>query len=249
MFGAALYVSGSNRRAALAARGSQRERRQRTARAARASRPAAARDLERPAARAVAALSGGRLTPIDFVAIVLVGRLRRRRGADPAPAAGRGVRARLRLRRGRPALVGRAPARKRRDAFMDAAPRPRPDALQRHPGRASRSPAPCRCPRASSTTRPRAEMAAVVQEMRLGQPLDVALERLAEAPALARGGGADVDDHHPAARGRRHRARAAGAGRDARGAQGPDPRDPHGARRAPSSRPTSWPASASSRSC
>ena len=53
----------------------------------------------------------------------------------------------------------------------------------------------------------------------------------ARPAALARGRGADDDADHPAARGRRHGARAVGARLHARGAQGPAARDPHDALR------------------
>ena len=177
MIGAALYLSGSNRRAALAARGSQE-----------GSGSALRARLERLDLRLRGTSngqqlaqwlrsSGGRLTPIDFVAIVLVGGFLAgvvmTRLTPPIVAFVLGyvfVVAGLRW------WVERQRA-KRRDAFMEQLPdlaRMLSNGTQ-----AGLSIAGAVQMSARELDDPAgAEMAAVVQEMRLGQPLDVALERL-----------------------------------------------------------------------
>jgi tight adherence protein B len=177
MFGAALYVSGSNRRAALAARGSQDgggsalrtmfgrldQRLRATGRGQRLAQWLRS--------------SGGRLTPIDFVAIVLVGGLVL--GfvlmllTPPIVAFVLGY---AFIAGGLRWWVERQRA-KRRDAFMDQLPE-----LARmlsNGTQAGLSIAGAVQMAARELDDPAsAEMAAVVQEMRLGQPLDRALERL-----------------------------------------------------------------------
>lgn len=177
MLGGALFLSGSNRRAALAARGraaggesALRARLERLDQRLRATR-----NGERLAQWLRS--SGGRLTPIDAVAIVLVG------GfvasvvlmllTPPVVAFVLGyvfVMAGLRW------WVERQRA-KRRDAFMDQLPdlaRMLSNGTQ-----AGLSIAGAVQMAARELDDPAAaEMAGVVQEMRLGQPLDRALERL-----------------------------------------------------------------------
>jgi tight adherence protein B len=154
LIGLALYVSGSNRRAALASR--RARRRGRSAYRASVERLDQMLRRTRQGARLSQWLraSGGPLSPVDAVAIVVVG----------------GLLLGLLLLALLPPLfafifgyaivvgglrwyVERA-RNKRRDAFMDQLPRPRAHALQRHPGRGSRSRGRCRWRRASSTTRP-----------------------------------------------------------------------------------------------
>jgi tight adherence protein B len=177
MAGAVLYLSGSNRRAALAARGRED-----------GGRGAVRAGLERLDQRLRATArgqrlaqwlrsSGGRLAPVDFVAIVVVG------GAfaslvltllTPRLAAvilGYGF-----VVLGLRWWVERQRAA-RRDAFMDQLPdlaRMLSNGTQ-----AGLSIAGAVQLAARELDDPAAaEMAAVVQEMRLGQPLDRALERL-----------------------------------------------------------------------
>jgi tight adherence protein B len=179
LIGAALWLSGSNRRAALAARGRDdtggggfRAVFERMDNALRRTRQGGRLSQWLRA-------SGGPLTPIDFVAIVLVG----------------GLLTSLVLLLLVPPLVAfilgyafvilgvrwwveRARA-KRRDAFMDQLPdlaRMLSNGTQ-----AGLSIAGAVQMAARELDDPAAaEMAAVVQEMRLGQPLDRALERLQE---------------------------------------------------------------------
>ena len=179
MIGAALWLSGSNRRAALAARG--REDGGGSAVRAALERIDGALRRTNQGQRLAQWLrsSGGKLTPIDFVAIVVVG----------------GLVAGMLLTLLTPPLVAfilgyvfviaglrwyveRARA-KRRDAFMDQLPdlaRMLSNGTQ-----AGLSIAGAVQMAAKELDDPAgAEMAAVVQEMRLGQPLDRALERLQE---------------------------------------------------------------------
>ena len=132
-------------------------------------------------------------------------------------------------RRRRAALVGRAPARQAPRRVHRPAARPRAHAGQRRVGRACRSPARCRWPRASCPTRPAREMRAVVEEMRVGQPVDgrarALRERLPSREVAVlmttiviqqRAGGDTVRALQE-------------LGGDARRAQGPAARDPHAA--------------------
>jgi tight adherence protein B len=179
MIGAALWVSGSNRRAALAARG----REERGGSAFRAALQRIDDGLRRTSRGQRLAewlrASGGPLSPVDFLAIVVVGGL---------------VLSGLLLLLSPPLVafllgyatvilgmrwwVDRARAR-RRDAFMDQLP----DLARMlsNGAQAGLSIAGAVQMAARELDDPAgAEMAAVVQEMRLGQPLDVALERLQE---------------------------------------------------------------------
>ena len=177
LLGGALYLSGANRRAALAARGRE------------GGGPSALRALlERfdQRLRATASgqrlaqwlrSSGGRLTPIDFVAIVLIGGLLASALLTlltPPPVAF--VLGYVFVVAGLRWWVERQRA-KRRDAFMDQLPdlaRMLSNGTQAGlsiAGAVQMSARELDDPAAS-------EMAAVVQEMRLGQPLDRALERL-----------------------------------------------------------------------
>ena len=181
MIGAVLWVGGSNRRAALAARGRGGARRQRLSRRARALR----HDCCGARARASGSsqwlrASGGPLSPVDAVAIVV----RRRAAAQLRPDAARAAARRLRSSATCSSCsalrwyVERA-RNKRRDAFMDQLPdlaRMLSNGTQ-----AGLSIAGAVQMAARELDDPAAaEMAAVVQEMRLGQPLDRALERLQE---------------------------------------------------------------------
>jgi tight adherence protein B len=175
--GGALYLSGSNRRAALAARG-------RDDHGSSALRALLERFDQRLRATATGQRlaqwlrsSGGRLTPVDFVAIVLVGgfvlSMLLMLLTPPVVAFILGyafVLGGLRW------WVERQRA-KRRDAFMDQLPdlaRMLSNGTQ-----AGLSIAGAVQMAARELEDPAAEeMAAVVQEMRLGQPLDRALERL-----------------------------------------------------------------------
>ncbi|MEO8689859.1 MAG: type II secretion system F family protein [Solirubrobacteraceae bacterium] len=177
MFGAALFLSGSNRRAALAARG-------RDGGGGSALRALLGRlDQRLRATQSGGRLaqwlrsSGGRLTPIDFVSIVVVG----------------GFLASLVMTFLTPPIVAfvlgyaftvfglrwwvERQRAKRRVAFMDQLPdlaRMLSNGTQ-----AGLSIAGAVQMAARELDEPAAgEMAAVVQEMRLGQPLDRALERL-----------------------------------------------------------------------
>ena len=253
LIGLALLRRGSSRRAALAARGRDERRRQRRAAACveRARRAAAAHAPGRAARRRGSRASGGPLSPVDAG---------RDRGASAALA-------------GSAAAAHAAAAAWSRSSSRSAIDRRRP-ALVRRAARAAsaatRSWTSCPTSRGCSPTAPRpgsrsrgavqmaarelddpagAEMRRVVEEMRVGQPLDDALERLQRAAAVARGRGADDDDRDPAARRRRHRARAAASwARRSRRARTCCARS---ARCCPAScsRPTSSPASASRRSC
>jgi tight adherence protein B len=179
MIGAALWIGGSNRRAALAARGRDEGGRS----AYRAALERADATLRRTGQGQKLAqwlrASGAPLSPVDFVAIVIVGGFLL--GAvflmlvPPIVAFVLGyafVGAGLRW------YVERARA-KRRDAFMDQLPdlaRMLSNGTQ-----AGLSIAGAVQMAARELDDPAAaEMAAVVQEMRIGQPLDRALERLQE---------------------------------------------------------------------
>ena len=179
MLGAALWLSGSNRRAALAARG--REDGGGSAVRAALERIDAALRRTSKGQRLAQWLrsSGGPLSPVDFVAIVVVGGLLAGMVltllTPPLVAFILGyvfVVAGLRW------YVERARG-KRRDAFMDQLPdlaRMLSNGTQ-----AGLSIAGAVQMAAKELDDPAgAEMAAVVQEMRLGQPLDRALERLQE---------------------------------------------------------------------
>ena len=177
MLGAALFLSGSNRRAALAARGSQEGGGSALrARLDRLDQRLRGTSNGQRLAQWLRS-SGGRLTPIDFVAIVVVGGfvagIVMTRLTPPIVAFVLGyvfVVAGLRW------WVERQRA-KRRDAFMEQLPdlaRMLSNGTQ-----AGLSIAGAVQMSARELDDPAgAEMAAVVQEMRLGQPLDVALERL-----------------------------------------------------------------------
>jgi len=177
MLGAALYLSGSNRRAALAARGSdQGSGNAMRALLERLDHRLRGTSLGQRLAQWLRS-AGGRIAPIDFVAIVLVGgfvaSLVMTFLTPPIVAFVLGyvfVVAGLRW------WVERQRA-KRRDAFMDQLPdlaRMLSNGTQ-----AGLSIAGAVQMSARELDDPAAaEMAAVVQEMRLGQPLDVALERL-----------------------------------------------------------------------
>src|SRR3954447_13546479 len=179
MIGAMLYVGGSNRRAALAARG--RDERSGSAYQAAIARFDAALRRTRQGRRLAQWLraSGGPLSPVDAVAIVVVGGLLLSlllMWLVPlffAFVFGYGFVA-LGLRW----FVERA-RNQRRDAFMDQLPdlaRMLSNGTQ-----AGLSIAGAVQMAARELDDPAAaEMAAVVQEMRLGQPLDRALERLQE---------------------------------------------------------------------
>ena len=179
MIGAALWIGGSNRRAALAARG--REDGGRSAYRASVERLDATLRRTRQGQRLATWLrsSGGPLSPVDFVAIVLVGGFLVSLVMTllvPPPVAfllGYAITV-LGMRW----YVERARA-KRRDAFMDQLPdlaRMLSNGTQ-----AGLSIAGAVQMAARELEDPAAaEMSAVVQEMRLGQPLDRALERLQE---------------------------------------------------------------------
>jgi len=177
MFGAAMFLSGSNRRAALAARG--RDDGGSSALRALLGRLDQRLRSTQSGGRLAQWLrsSGGRLTPIDFVAIVIVG------GfvagivltflTPPVVAFPLGV---VFVIAGLRWWVERQRA-KRRVAFMDQLPdlaRMLSNGTQ-----AGLSIAGAVQMAARELDEPAAgEMAGVVQEMRLGQPLDRALERL-----------------------------------------------------------------------
>ena len=179
MIGLALYVSGSNRRAALAARG--RDDAGRSAYRASVERLDQMLRRTRQGARLSQWLraSGGPLSPVDAVAIVVVG----------------GLLLGLLLLALLPPLfafifgyaivvgglrwyVERA-RNKRRDAFMDQLPD-----LARMLSNGTQAglsiPGAVQMAARELDDPAGAEMAAVVQEMRIGQPLDRALERLQE---------------------------------------------------------------------
>jgi tight adherence protein B len=177
LFGGALFLSGSNRRAALAARG-------RADSGSSALRALLERFDQRLRATAGGQRlaqwlrsSGGRLTPVDFVAIVLVGgfvlSVLLTLLTPPIVAFVLGF---VFVLGGLRWWVERQRA-KRRDAFMDQLPdlaRMLSNGTQ-----AGLSIAGAVQMAARELEDPAsAEMAAVVQEMRLGQPLDRALERL-----------------------------------------------------------------------
>ena len=180
LIGATLWVGGSNRRAALAARGREERRRQRVPGGARALRRAAAPHVVGAAARAVAARVG---RP------AVAGRRGRDRGRRAAlllslvltllvPPLVAFILGYVFVVLGMRWYVERARA-KRRDAFMDQLPdlaRMLSNGTQ-----AGLSIAGAVQMAARELDDPAAsEMASVVQEMRLGQPLDLALERLQE---------------------------------------------------------------------
>ena len=179
MIGAALWIGGSNRRAALAARG--RDEGGRSAYRALVERADATLRRGRQGQRLAQWLraSGGPLSPVDFVAIVIVGGFLL--GAvflllvPPVVAFVLGY---VVVVGGLRWYVERARA-KRRDAFMDQLPdlaRMLSNGTQ-----AGLSIAGAVQLAARELDDPAAaEMAAVVQEMRIGQPLDRALERLQE---------------------------------------------------------------------
>jgi tight adherence protein B len=179
MIGAALYIGGSNRRAALAARG--REERGGSAYRAAIERFDALIRRTRQGQRLSQWLraSGGPLSPVDAVAIVLIGGLMASAVLllllTPFFALGFGY---AFVVFGLRWFVQRARNR-RRDAFMDQLPdlaRMLSNGTQ-----AGLSIAGAVQMAARELDDPAAaEMAAVVQEMRLGQPLDRALERLQE---------------------------------------------------------------------
>ena len=177
LLGGALFLSGSNRRAALAARG----RADSGGSALRALLDRLDQRLRATSSGQRLAQwlrsSGGKFTPIDFVAIVIIGGLLA--GAlltllTPPPVAF--VLGYVFVVGGLRWWVERQRA-KRRDAFMDQLPdlaRMLSNGTQAGlsiAGAVQMSARELDDPAAS-------EMAAVVQEMRLGQPLDRALERL-----------------------------------------------------------------------
>ena len=179
MIGAALWIGGSNRRAALAARG--RDEGGRSAYRALVERADAMLRRGRHGQRLTQWLraSGGPLSPVDFVAIVIVGGFLLGVVAlllvPPVVAFVLGY---VFVVLGMRWYVERARA-KRRDAFMDQLPdlaRMLSNGTQ-----AGLSIAGAVQMAARELEDPAAaEMASVVQEMRLGQPLDRALERLQE---------------------------------------------------------------------
>ena len=177
MIGAALWVGGSNRRAALAARG--RDEDGRSAYRAALERADAALRRGRQGQRLAQWLraSGGPLSPVDFVAIVVVGGLLLSvvflALLPPIVAFVLGY---AFIVAGMRWYVERARA-KRRDAFMDQLP----DVARMlsNGTQAGLSIAGAVQMAARELDEPAStEMAAVVQEMRIGQPLDRALERL-----------------------------------------------------------------------
>jgi len=179
MIGAALWIGGSNRRAALAARG--REDGGRSAYRASVERLDATLRRTRQGQRLATWLrsSGGPLSPVDFVAIVVVGgflvSLVMTLLVPPLVAFLLGYAITVLTMRW---YLDRARA-KRRAAFMD----PLPDLARMlsNGTQAGLSIAGAVQMAARELEDPAAaEMSAVVQEMRLGQPLDRALERLQE---------------------------------------------------------------------
>ena len=177
LLGGALFLSGSNRRAALAARG----RADSGGSALRALLDRLDQRLRATSSGQRLAQwlrsSGGKLTPIDFVAIVIIGGLLASALLTlltPPPVAF--VLGYVFVIAGLRWWVERQRA-KRRDAFMDQLPdlaRMLSNGTQAGltiAGAVQMSARELDDPAAS-------EMAAVVQEMRLGQPLDRALERL-----------------------------------------------------------------------
>jgi tight adherence protein B len=179
LLGGALFLSGSNRRAALAARG----RADSGGSALRALLDRLDQRLRRTSSGQRLAQwlrsSGGNFTPIDFVAIVIIGGLLASALLTlltPPPVAF--VLGNVFVIAGLRWWVERQRA-KRRDAFMDQLPD-----LARMLSNGTQAglsiPGAVQMAARELDDPAGAEMAAVVQEMRIGQPLDRALERLQE---------------------------------------------------------------------